>query len=97
MCNLEREYKCICATSGTFANDQGSCPNMAIWKIGPYVSEPKFYTGMFDLLVFKVILRSFALVSKWPVTRTQVSVEKRGVKFGSGVSCKHVYGVPLTF
>ena len=38
-----------------------------------------------DLLLFKVILRSFgALVSKWPVTRKQVSVEKTGVKFGGG-------------
>ena len=52
---VEREY---CATSGTFANGQISCSNMAVSKIGPniYVSEPKFYTGTFDLLALKVIL-----------------------------------------
>ncbi len=48
-----------------------------------YVNETKFYTGTFDILVFNVILGSFgALVSKWPVTQTQVSVQKSGVKFG---------------
>ena len=54
------------------------CPNVAIWKSGPYVNEPMFYTDPFDLLVFQVILLSFgALVSKWPVTRKQMSVEKK--------------------
>ncbi len=70
-CGIERV---LCATSGTFANGQISCPNVAILKINPYVNEPKFYTGTFDLLVFKVILGSFgALVSKWPVTRKQLT------------------------
>ncbi len=52
---------------------------MTILKIGPYmyVSEPKFYTGTFDILVFNVILGSFgALVSKWPVSQKHVFVEK---------------------
>ncbi len=39
-----------------FVSDQVSCPNMGISKIGPYVNEPRFYTGAFALLVFKVIL-----------------------------------------
>ncbi len=29
---------------------------MTILKINPSVNEPKFYTGAFDVLVFKVIL-----------------------------------------
>ncbi len=33
-------YSCIsCATSGTLANGQVSCPNMAILKIGPYMGN----------------------------------------------------------
>ncbi len=49
-----------------------------------YVNEPNFYTGTFDLLVFKVNWGSFgALVSKWPVTQKQVSVEKSGVTIGT--------------
>ncbi len=50
------DRKRIWETSGTFANGQVSCTNMAILKIGPHVTEPKFYVGTFDLLVFKVIL-----------------------------------------
>ncbi len=39
--------------------------------------------GTFDLLVFKVILRSFgALVSKWPVTQKWLAVEQNGLKLG---------------
>ncbi len=38
----------------------------------------------FDLVVFKVILRSFgARVSKWPVTPKRLVVERNGVKFGN--------------
>ncbi len=29
----------ICTTSGTLANDQVSCPNMAILNIGPYLEN----------------------------------------------------------
>ncbi len=29
----------ICATSGTLANGQVSCPNMAILKISPYLGN----------------------------------------------------------
>ncbi len=44
------------ATSGTLANGQVPCPNIGIWKIGPHINEPKFYTHVpFDLLVFGVI------------------------------------------
>ena len=32
-----------------FANGQIPCPDMAILKIDPYVNEPKFYAGNFDL------------------------------------------------
>ncbi len=71
------DRKRVCETSGTLANGKVSCPNMEISKMGPYVNEPKFCTGTFDLLVFKVMLGSFgALVFKWPVAQTQVSVEK---------------------
>ncbi len=38
----------------------------------------------FDLVVFKVILRSFgARVSNWPVTPKRLLVEQNGVKFES--------------
>ncbi len=37
--------------------------------------------GTFDLVVFNVILRPFgALVSKWPVTRKWLAVERNGLK-----------------
>ncbi len=40
--------------------------------------------GTFDHLVFKMIWGSFgALVSKLPVTRKRLAVEKNGVKFGA--------------
>ncbi len=49
--------------------------------------NPSFIlAGIFDIIVFQVILGLFgALVSKYPVTLKQVSVEKSGVKFGSQV------------
>ncbi len=51
----------------------------------------------FDLRVFNVILGSFgALVSTWPVTRRQLSVERNGVKFG--IQGSYVYmGYICTF
>ena len=40
--------------------------------------------GIFDLLVFNVILGSFStLVSKWPVTGKRLAVKPNGVKFRS--------------
>ncbi len=57
MCNFRNFYQWL-----------SFMPKMAISKIGPYVNEPKFYTGIFHILVFKVILGSFgALVSKCPL------------------------------
>ncbi len=58
---------------------------MEILKIATYVNERKFYTGTIDLLVFEVILGSFGtLVSKWPVTRKQVSIIRESrVKVGT--------------
>ncbi len=42
----------------------------------------------FDLLVSMVILGAFGeLVSKWPVTRKQLTVEWNGVKLGVRDSC----------
>ncbi len=76
------------------------CPSMALLEIGPYmyVNEPKFQSGTFDLLVFRVILESRgAHISKWPETRNRCP--RRNVEWNLevGGSCKHVYGVPLTF
>ena len=57
---------------------------MGISKIGLYINEPKLYIGTFELFVFDVILGSFGiLISKWPVTRKPVSIEKSEVKFGT--------------
>ena len=41
------------------------------------------YLWPFSVERLKVILGSFgALVSKWPVTRKQLSIEQNGLKFG---------------
>ncbi len=48
----------------------------------------------FDLVVFKVILRSFgALVSKWPVSRKGLVVERNGPKFGNHEHWLYIYKV----
>ena len=40
--------------------------------------------GIFDLVVFKVILVSFgALVSKWPVSQKRLVLEQDRLKFGT--------------
>ncbi len=66
---------------------------MANSKVCLYVSESKFYTGTFDLLVFKVILGLFGtLVSKWPVTQKQVSREKLSEIWKSGVAVNIIWG-----
>ena len=46
----------------------------------------------FEILVFKIILGSFGtLVSKWPVTRKQLAVERNSVKLGTlGGSCSTI-------
>ena len=52
----------------------------AIWDSGVVVT---CICGTFGLLVFKVSLRSFdALVSRLPVTRKRLAVERKIVKFG---------------
>ncbi len=52
--------------------------------------------GIFDLLVFN--FGSFgALISKWPITRKRLVVERNGVKWGSRGQLLHAYEVPLTF
>ncbi len=57
---------------------------MAILKINQCVNEPKFYTGTIDVLMFTVIFGLFgAFVSKWTVTRKQVSLEKTRSEIGS--------------
>ena len=49
--------------------------------------------GTFDLLVFKVIFGSFsALVSKRPGTRKQLTIEWKGVKFGTRGTCNLCMG-----
>ncbi len=53
--------------------------------------------GTIDLLVIKVILRSFgALVSKWHATGKRLAVERNGLKFATGEKLSYVYGAPLT-
>ena len=50
------------------------------------------------LRVSKVIWGSFgALVSKWPVTRKWLTIERNRMKFGTLGQLSHVYGVPLPF
>ncbi len=50
-----------------------------IWDLGTLVTH---MWCTFDLVVFKVILRSFgACVSKWPVTPKRQVVQQNGVKF----------------
>ena len=58
------------------------------------IYEPKFYTGTFDVLVFKVILGSFgAFVSNWPVTGKRVSLGKmRSEIWKSGVAVNTYMG-----
>ncbi len=48
----------------------------------------------FNVIVFKVILRSFnAIISKWPVTLKQVTVGRNRLKFGTcGLFVVHKYG-----
>ena len=71
-----------------------------IWQFqkSAICKKNKFYTGTFDLLVFKVILGSFgALVSKGPITRKQMSVEKRSEIWKSGVGVNMYMGYLLVF
>ena len=39
ICDSGGNLGSICATSGTLANFQVSCPNMAMLKIGPYLGN----------------------------------------------------------
>ena len=48
----------ICVTSGTLANGQTSCPNMAILKIGPYLRNRSLWRENklnFDPLGYKKV------------------------------------------
>ncbi len=65
---------------------------MANSKIGPYVNQAKFYTGMFGLL-FQGHFGVWCIVSKWPVSRTQESIGgKRSEIWKSGVAVNMYMG-----
>ncbi len=61
----------------------------------------KMYGVTFDSSVFKVILLSFgAFILKWPVTRKWLSVELKGLKFGTrGIGVMSIWSTfdPLVF
>ena len=69
---------------------------MEILKINPCVNEPKIYTGTFDVLVFKVILRAWCICLKM-AWHSKTSVPRENAEWnlevggGGGGSCKHVY------
>ena len=84
-----------CGVQGQFGVIQCTCLKMAciskraghrakrseIWDSWTIVIN---IWGTFELVGFKVILGSFgALVSKWPVSRKGLVVERNGVKFGT--------------
>ena len=71
---------------------------MAISTINDKLNEPKFYTGTFDLLVFKVILGSSQI--GLAVTRKQLGVRReRHSGIWKSMVAVHMFmlGVPLTF
>ena len=76
----------ILKTAGRRAN------RSEIWDSGTLV---KYMWCTFDLIVFKVIWRSFgaALVSKWHLTRKRLVVERNGVKFETLGHLLHLYRV----
>ncbi len=69
-----------------------------IWDPGEVLTCTSCTWGTFDLLVFKVILVPFiALVSKLPVTRKRLGIERHGLNFGAQGYLSHAYVFLFTF